>query len=175
MLDHQRRRSPWYTVMAVTDPDKGANGISAFVVHADDPGFVVGTKERKLGHQGLADQGDPLRELPDPGDRIIGEPGTGFKTAMAHPRPHPADDRRAGGRHRAGRARCGDRLHQGAQAVRQDARRVPGPAVHDRRHGDEDRGRAAAGLPGGGARRARRADNPASCRRRRSAAPPTWP
>ena len=46
--------SSWYTVMAVTDPDAAskANGISAFVVHADDPGFEVGTKERKLGIKG---------------------------------------------------------------------------------------------------------------------------
>ena len=36
--------STHYTVMAVTDPEKGANGISAFVVHADDPGFSVGQK-----------------------------------------------------------------------------------------------------------------------------------
>ena len=36
--------SRWYTVMAVTDPEKGANGISAFVVHADDPGFEVGPR-----------------------------------------------------------------------------------------------------------------------------------
>jgi len=34
--------STWYTVMAVTDPEKGANGISAFVVHKDDEGFSVG-------------------------------------------------------------------------------------------------------------------------------------
>src|ERR671916_763274 len=31
--------SSWYTVMAVTDPEKRSNGISAFVVHADDPRF----------------------------------------------------------------------------------------------------------------------------------------
>jgi alkylation response protein AidB-like acyl-CoA dehydrogenase len=41
--------SEWYTVMAVTDPEKGANGISAFAVHRDDPGFAVGPKERKMG------------------------------------------------------------------------------------------------------------------------------
>src|SRR5262249_34634831 len=29
-------KSSWYTVMAVTDPDRGANGISAFMVHIDD-------------------------------------------------------------------------------------------------------------------------------------------
>ncbi|MBV9847081.1 MAG: acyl-CoA dehydrogenase family protein, partial [Kutzneria sp.] len=35
--------STWYTVMAVTDPNaaKPSNGISAFVVNADDPGFSV--------------------------------------------------------------------------------------------------------------------------------------
>ena len=37
-------KSTWYTVMAVTDPDKGANGISAFVVHKDDPGFTSGPR-----------------------------------------------------------------------------------------------------------------------------------
>ena len=42
-------KSAWYTVMAVSDPDKGANGISAFMVHEDDEGFTVGPKERKLG------------------------------------------------------------------------------------------------------------------------------
>jgi hypothetical protein len=32
--------SEWYTVMAVTDPEKGSGGISASVVHRDDPGFA---------------------------------------------------------------------------------------------------------------------------------------
>lgn len=36
-------KSTWYTVMAVTDPDMGAHGISAFMVHKDDPGFTVST------------------------------------------------------------------------------------------------------------------------------------
>lgn len=83
-------RSMWYTVMAVTDPDKGANGISAFMVRRDDDGFTVGAKERKMGLRG-----SPTTELyfdncRIPGDRMIGEPGTGFKTAMAtldHTRP----------------------------------------------------------------------------------------
>src|SRR3954447_881174 len=52
--------SSWYTVMAVTDPDaeKKSNGISAFVVHKDDPGFSVGPKEKKLGIKG-----SPTREI----------------------------------------------------------------------------------------------------------------
>src|SRR6201996_9324605 len=44
--------SQFYTVMAVTDPDAGANGISAFVVDKDDPGFSFGAPEHKLGIKG---------------------------------------------------------------------------------------------------------------------------
>jgi alkylation response protein AidB-like acyl-CoA dehydrogenase len=83
-------RSTWYTVMAVTDPAKGANGISAFMVHRDDEGFTVGAKERKMGLKGSPTTELYFENCRIPGDRIIGEPGTGFKTAMAtldHTRP----------------------------------------------------------------------------------------
>jgi alkylation response protein AidB-like acyl-CoA dehydrogenase len=82
--------STWYTVMAVTDPEKGANGISAFVVHADDPGFEVGPKERKLGITGSPTREIYFQDCEIPADRIIGAEGTGFKTALAtldHTRP----------------------------------------------------------------------------------------
>jgi alkylation response protein AidB-like acyl-CoA dehydrogenase len=74
--------SSYYTVMAVTDPSAGANGISAFVVHKDDPGFSVGTKERKLGIKGSPTCEIYFDNCAIPADRIIGEPGTGFKTAL---------------------------------------------------------------------------------------------
>ncbi|HEY0636551.1 MAG TPA: acyl-CoA dehydrogenase [Pseudonocardiaceae bacterium] len=82
--------STWYTVMAVTDPSKGASGISAFVVHRDDPGFSVGAKERKLGIKGSPTCELYFENCEIPADRIIGEPGTGFKTALRtldHTRP----------------------------------------------------------------------------------------
>src|ERR687896_130230 len=82
--------STWYTVMAVTDPDRGASGISAFVVHQDDPGFSVGSKERKLGIRGSPTREIHFSDCTIPADRIIGEPGTGFKTALRtldHTRP----------------------------------------------------------------------------------------
>jgi alkylation response protein AidB-like acyl-CoA dehydrogenase len=74
--------STYYTVMAVTDPAAGPRGISAFVVHAEDPGFSLGAPEKKMGIRG-----SPTRELyfddvPLPADRIIGGEGTGFKTAL---------------------------------------------------------------------------------------------
>jgi alkylation response protein AidB-like acyl-CoA dehydrogenase len=84
--------STWYTVMAVTDPDaaKPANGISAFVVHAEDPGFEVGPKERKLGIKGSPTREIHFADCTIPADRIIGEPGSGLKTALRtldHTRP----------------------------------------------------------------------------------------
>ena len=82
--------SSWYTVMAVTDPEKGANGISAFAVHRDDPGFVVGPKEKKLGIKGSPTVELYFEDCTIPADRIVGEPGTGFKTALRtldHTRP----------------------------------------------------------------------------------------
>jgi alkylation response protein AidB-like acyl-CoA dehydrogenase len=74
--------STYYTVMAKTDPSAGARGISAFVVHKDDPGFAVGTKERKLGIKGSPTCEIYLENCTIPADRIVGEPGTGFATAM---------------------------------------------------------------------------------------------
>jgi alkylation response protein AidB-like acyl-CoA dehydrogenase len=83
-------KSTWYTVMASSDPDKGANGISAFIVHKDDEGFTVGPKERKMGIKGSPTTELYFENCRIPGDRIIGKPGTGFKTALAtldHTRP----------------------------------------------------------------------------------------
>jgi alkylation response protein AidB-like acyl-CoA dehydrogenase len=82
----------WYTVMAVTDPAaaRKADGISAFAVHAADPGFEVGPKERKLGVRGSPTREIYFTDCAIPADRIIGEPGTGLKTALStldHTRP----------------------------------------------------------------------------------------
>ncbi len=82
--------SEWFTVMAVTDPEQGANGISAFVVHRDDPGFAVGPKEKKMGIKGSPTCELHLTDCTVPADRLVGEPGTGFKTALRtldHTRP----------------------------------------------------------------------------------------
>lgn len=83
-------KSTWYTVMAVTDPEKGASGISAFIVNAEDEGFGVSKTEKKLGIKGSPTAELYFEDVRIPGDRIIGEPGTGFKTALQtldHTRP----------------------------------------------------------------------------------------
>ncbi|MBS4103848.1 acyl-CoA dehydrogenase [Tsukamurella paurometabola] len=83
-------KSTWYTVMAVTDPEKGANGISSFIVHKDDPGFSVTGYEHKLGIKGSPTAELAFEECRIPAMRMIGEEGTGFKTALQtldHTRP----------------------------------------------------------------------------------------
>jgi alkylation response protein AidB-like acyl-CoA dehydrogenase len=74
--------SEFYTVMAVTDPDKGARGISAFVVEKSDDGVSFGAKEKKLGIKGSPTREVYLDKVRLPADRIIGAEGTGFETAM---------------------------------------------------------------------------------------------
>jgi alkylation response protein AidB-like acyl-CoA dehydrogenase len=75
--------SQYYTVMAVTGPDRGANGISAFVVDKDDPGVSFGALEKKLGIKGSPTRTVIFEDARIPADRMIGAEGTGFKTALA--------------------------------------------------------------------------------------------
>jgi alkylation response protein AidB-like acyl-CoA dehydrogenase len=74
--------SAFYTVMAVTDPDAGANGISAFVVEKADAGVSFGAPEKKLGIKGSPTTEVYFDDVRIPADRLIGEAGTGFKTAL---------------------------------------------------------------------------------------------
>jgi alkylation response protein AidB-like acyl-CoA dehydrogenase len=74
--------SEFYTVMAVTDPDAGPRGISAFVVEKTDEGVSFGAPERKLGIKGSPTAEVYFDNVRIPADRIIGAEGTGFKTAL---------------------------------------------------------------------------------------------
>ncbi len=74
--------SEFYTVLAVTDPDKRTKGISAFVVEKSDEGVSFGAPEKKLGIKGSPTREVYLDNVRIPGDRMIGAEGTGFATAM---------------------------------------------------------------------------------------------
>ncbi|MCI3153876.1 acyl-CoA dehydrogenase [Streptomyces sp. GB4-14] len=74
--------SEFYTVMAVTDPEKRSKGISAFVVEKSDPGVSFGAPEKKLGIKGSPTREVYLDNVRIPAHRMIGEEGTGFATAM---------------------------------------------------------------------------------------------
>ncbi len=72
-----------YLVMAQTHPEKGSHGINAFIVERDSDGFVVGTKENKLGIRGSDTHSLMFTDVKVPKENRIGEDGFGFKFAMA--------------------------------------------------------------------------------------------
>ncbi len=70
------------TVFAVTDPAKGPSGISAFVVENTFPGFKVGKLEKKMGIRGSPTCELIFENCEVPAENLLGEEGSGFKTAM---------------------------------------------------------------------------------------------
>src|SRR5262245_4144754 len=74
--------SDYYTVMAITDAEKRSRGISAFVVEKTDDGVSFGAPEKKLGIKGSPTREVYLDKVRVPADRMIGDEGTGFHTAM---------------------------------------------------------------------------------------------
>lgn len=74
--------SDYYTVLAVTDPEKRSRGISAFVVEKTDEGVSFGAPEKKLGIKGSPTREVYLDRVRVPADRLIGAEGEGFELAM---------------------------------------------------------------------------------------------
>ncbi len=71
-----------YSVIALTDRNKGARGATMFVVEDTDPGFSYGPKEKKLGIRASATRPLYFKDCRIPKDRVIGRIGTGFITVM---------------------------------------------------------------------------------------------
>jgi len=70
-------------VMAVTDPAKGRNGISTFILEKGMKGFQAGKKEDKLGIR-AADTAELIFEdVKVPAENLLAEPNTGYRQAMA--------------------------------------------------------------------------------------------
>lgn len=69
-------------IMAVTDREAGANGISAFVVDKSMPGFYASKKENKLGMRCSDTSSLVLEDVRVPAENLIGEAGNGFKQAL---------------------------------------------------------------------------------------------
>ncbi len=73
-----------FTVFARTDTEqRGADGISAFLVESGTPGLSLGQPDRKMGQQGAHTCDVIFEDCKVPGDALLGaREGTGFKTAM---------------------------------------------------------------------------------------------
>ncbi|RME44205.1 MAG: acyl-CoA dehydrogenase [Caldilineae bacterium] len=69
-------------LFAKTDPDRGARGITAFIIHTDRDGFSLGKKEDKLGIRASATSEIFFEDYICPVEDRLGEEGQGFKIAM---------------------------------------------------------------------------------------------
>jgi alkylation response protein AidB-like acyl-CoA dehydrogenase len=70
-------------VWAVTDPEAGAGGISAFIVEGGARGLVVNRAEEKMGLHGSTTVQLGFDNLEVADDALLGDQGAGFKLAMA--------------------------------------------------------------------------------------------
>ena len=60
-----------YSIVALTDPSKGARGASIFIVEDGDPGFSYGKKENKMGIRSSATRELILQDCRIPKDRLV--------------------------------------------------------------------------------------------------------
>lgn len=71
-------------VFAVTDPDAGKKGISAFIVPTDTPGYEVVSVERKLGQHSSDTCSLAFTNMRVPVENRLGAEGEGYKIALAN-------------------------------------------------------------------------------------------
>ncbi|TBV76196.1 acyl-CoA dehydrogenase family protein [Pseudoxanthomonas winnipegensis] len=72
----------YIVLFAMTDPDKGARGITAFIVDTDRAGFHRGKTEPKLGIRASATCEIEFADYVAQPAEVIGQEGQGFKIAM---------------------------------------------------------------------------------------------
>ncbi|MEM5371774.1 acyl-CoA dehydrogenase family protein [Paraburkholderia azotifigens] len=71
-------------VFAVTHPEAGKRGISAFIVPTDTPGFNVGRPENKLGIRASDTCPISLDDCAVPEANLLGAPGEGLRIALSN-------------------------------------------------------------------------------------------
>ncbi len=70
-------------LFALTDPEQGARGVSAFLIDTTIDGFVRGKTEPKLGIRASATCEIELENHHCPAQNLLGKEGQGFKVAMS--------------------------------------------------------------------------------------------
>lgn len=72
----------YIVLFAMSEPDKGARGITAFLIDTDNPGFGRGKTEPKLGIRASATCEIEFNDYVAQADDVLGQEGEGFKIAM---------------------------------------------------------------------------------------------
>ncbi|AVY66962.1 acyl-CoA dehydrogenase family protein [Xanthomonas translucens] len=73
----------YIVLFAMSEPEQGSRGITAFVIHTDKPGFHRGKTEPKLGIRASATCEIEFQDYVASADEVLGVPGEGFKIAMS--------------------------------------------------------------------------------------------
>lgn len=71
-------------IIAVTDPALGRKGMTCFMTRTNNPGYKVVRVENKLGHRNNDTCQILLENMEIPIEDVIGEPGQGYKIALAN-------------------------------------------------------------------------------------------
>ncbi|MEK7449348.1 MAG: acyl-CoA dehydrogenase family protein [Planctomycetota bacterium] len=71
-----------YSIVTITDKNKGARGATAFIIEKDTPGFSFGKKENKMGIRASATRELIFENCRVPKNQILGKEGFGFFVAM---------------------------------------------------------------------------------------------
>ena len=71
-----------YSVIAVTDPKRGARGVSAFIVEKGTPGFEFGKVENKMGIRASKTTELIFNDVKIPKENLLGKKGMGFIITM---------------------------------------------------------------------------------------------
>ena len=71
-----------YTVVALTDPERGVRGSSTILVEKDHPGFTFGKKENKMGIRASATRELVFQDCRVPKSNLLAKEGMGFLVAM---------------------------------------------------------------------------------------------
>ncbi|HSD44263.1 MAG TPA: acyl-CoA dehydrogenase family protein [Burkholderiales bacterium] len=78
------KNADWAVVFAVSDKGAGKRGISAFVVPADTPGYVVARVEHKLGQRASDTAQIAFENCRVPADSLLGAEGQGYRIALSN-------------------------------------------------------------------------------------------
>lgn len=78
------RRAGVAIVFAMTDPEAGKRGISAFLVPTDTPGFIVGKPEKKMGIRASDTCPITFENCAIPEENLLGNRGEGLKIALSN-------------------------------------------------------------------------------------------
>ncbi len=71
-----------YVIIANMDINKGARGLTAFIVEKDTPGFEIGKNEKKMAYSSLPNRELIFTDCKVPKENLLGKEKRGFRVAL---------------------------------------------------------------------------------------------